>query len=75
MPSATRKNSPGKKNLTATQKRQIQNSLARFNRARESLNSMHRRFNPGTAPSDKAMLAALKALAGQRGGTRRRRRS
>ena len=71
--SATRKNS-AKKTLTAAQKAEIRNSLARFNSAHARLKRVHRKFNATIAPSEEAMLAALKALGRQGGGTRRRRR-
>lgn len=70
MPSpGTRKNSPknsAKKELTSAQKKAIKNSLKKFN------STVLKRFNAGNPPSQKAMLAALKALR-YGGGTRRRR--
>ena len=73
MPSPTRRNSP-KKILTSAQKAEIRKSLAKFNGARNTLTSTYKQFNAGAPPSEKAMLAALRALAEQRGGTRRRSR-
>jgi len=73
--SVTRKNSASaKKNLTAAQKKGIRNSLAKFKNLHNTLSSTYRKFNAGKPPSEAAMLAALKALARQGGGTRRRSR-
>lgn len=63
--SSTRKNSA---KITAAQKSAIMNSLRKFNK------TVRGRFNAGNPPSEKAMLAALKALTTRGGGTRRRRR-
>jgi len=70
MPSATPK-------LSSPQRKEIRNSLVRFNNASKKLNRTYKRFNIGKPPSQEAMLAALKALAANKlggGKTRRRRR-
>jgi hypothetical protein len=70
-PSKTRRNSP--KQLTATQKQEIRNSLTRFANAQKKMNTVSRRFNVSVRPSAKVEEALRKMLA-QGGGTRRRRR-
>ena len=73
MPTATRRNSVNRKGLTPKEKAEIRNSLAKFNRAHGSLTKTYSKFNAGKPPSEKAMLAVLHAMTGQkRGGTRRR---
>ena len=68
MPNGSPSRSATRKNVTPALKKEIMNSLNRFNR------TVRARFNAGNPPSKKAMYAALKALATRGGGRTRRRR-